>query len=171
MTLHHLLAQAAGFAMSCREFRRWKTSSPTSDSPSQAALRTALSKEKDRPLTTQEAKGLRVKRTLQAQASRIQPARIGHAVPTISMVSVAEGHERLSGRYASSAEEAGVKGYKMIEPWTDGELTVPYYRRAMARFERWARSAERRGLDKSAPPSHVARKAIDVTQMTQVQAQ
>ncbi len=51
-----------------------------------------------------------------------------------------------------------------------GRQPVAFYANALRRFERWARSAERRGLDKGHPPHHIAEKAHAVTNMVATEA-
>ena len=149
ITLHHLMAHAAGLPFSGLEFRRWKSQPPKRDSRAERSLRLAIGRTPDRPLDDKEAKGLRVKRVGLAAHSQKSPGRIDPG-PIKKYV---------------RDESKGPRGMKAVLVHGTEERTVPYYRRAMARFERWAGRAERLGLDKGRPPGHIGRYAREVAEM------
>jgi len=95
----------------------------------------------DRPLTRDERRELRGRRVAGAELGRRSPARLHHGIPD------GEGGVRMG--------------------WED--RTVGYYRRAVQRFERWARRAERLGLPKGRPPGHIAEKAVAAATMLQAE--
>lgn len=97
---------------------------------------------KDRNLTRDELRQLKQLRLHRADGARRQPQRLHHMIP--------DGFDMF-----------GQLKYRMGFE----EKSVGYYRRAMVRFERWARHAARVGLDKSKPPGHIREKAFDVTNM------
>ncbi len=104
---------------------------------------------KDRPLTSEERanlRRLRVRHASQARAGAVP--RIHHKIP-------------------DGLSVTGAPNYRM--GWET--KTVKFYRRAAVRFERWARRAERLGLDKGHPPAHIREKALAIVNMTQEAAQ
>lgn len=160
-SLHALMAHAAGMPMAKRELDAWLQRPGSTMTLRERALRNTIAKTKDRPLTDDEAKGLRIKRVNQAATDRANPSAIDTRYnPTRKMDIPFLGE----GRWPIVNEDGTLKVAG------DGrERTVSYYRRAVRRLERWAMRAERLGLDKGRPPESIARMAMDVVQMTQVE--
>lgn len=155
-TLHHLMAHSAGMPMTHRELLAFKRQPGSRQSPVERALRQQMARTPDRPLTDEEAKGLRIKRVNAAEAARANPPTLDHGVrfPVYELDGDGMPKHDADGRLI-------VAGWRMPE----GEKTVGYYRRAVRRLERWAMRAEREGLDKSKPPAQIARYAMDVVRM------
>lgn len=161
-SLHALMANVAGFPMSKRQLDAWEARPQTNMGMQERALRQTMAKTPDRPLTDEEAKGLRAKRVNDAAAARANPAHPNHGVRFPVYELDGDGMPR---------RDAG--GRPVVAGWRtpETEKTVGYYRRAVRRLERWAMRAERLGLDKSRPPAHIARMAMDVVNMTTQEAQ
>lgn len=156
-TYHVLLAHAAGFPITKRELDALKASPPSRTTPAIRALLRTMALEKDRPLTDKEASGLKRMRVKQAEASRRSPARLLEHPALIF-------HESKTGEKAFNFSTR-TQAHERREPFE--ERTVGYYRRGIRRFERWAKRADRLGLDKGKPPAHVAQKALDAVHMVE----
>lgn len=100
----------------------------------------------DRKLTSKELSQLTKLREHRAAQARVRPQRLHHMIP-------------------DGLDIFGQPKYRMGFE----EKSVGYYRRAMVRFERWARRAGRLNLNKAKPPGHIAQKALDVTTMLQTE--
>jgi hypothetical protein len=156
-TYHALLAHSAGLPMAGSELDAIKASPPSRATPAIRSLLATMSTVKDRPLTGKEASGLRRLRIAAAERSRREPARLAEHPALIAHTS-----KRGEKTFNFSTR---VRGHEGREPFE--ERTVGYYRRGIRRFERWARRAERLGLDGGRPPAHVARKATDAVRMVE----